>query len=121
MSTFYVHLDHDGIQVYGGEHCHLEPAAIASLRERIHQDRRGTLRGIIQDLEHSGFIYKGEALVRVPSAFAADHPDAELLRRKSMFMASPLIKPAATQESSIIAQCCTFAEMLKPLNEWLSH
>jgi uncharacterized protein (DUF2461 family) len=91
------------------------------LRERIHQDKRGTLRGIIEKLERSGFAYSGETLARVPSGYAVDHPNADLLRRKSMFMASPIIKPVETQQSTIIAQCCTYAEMLKPLNDWLNH
>lgn len=115
----YVHLDQDGITIYGGEHCQLEPAAIGVLREHIHNDKQGKLRGILAQLEKAGFVYSGETLARVPAGYAADHPDSELLRRKSLFMASPTLSPANVGTPTLIGQCVAHAKSLKPLNDWL--
>lgn len=116
----YVHLDKNGVRVYGGEHCQMQPAALAILREAIARDAKGELKRVLERLSKNGFTSDNEQLVRVPHGYPPDHPSADLLRRKSLFMLSPLITPNAAGTRAVIEQCAAHAEALKPLSDWLT-
>jgi uncharacterized protein (TIGR02453 family) len=69
----------------GGGMWHPEPARLAAFRAQVatHPDR------VTDALEDPGFLKRfgkisGEQLKRVPSGFAADHPQAELLKLKDV-------------------------------------
>lgn len=59
--------------------------------------------GIVQNLKDHGFAHRGEPdLKRVPKPWDADHPHADLLRRKSVVMTRPLA-PKGDLASEIMA------------------
>jgi len=115
----YVHLDKRGVRVYGGEHCRMKPADLAALREVIAADKGNSLKGILGRLEKSGFTSDAERLTRVPRGYPPDHPNADLLRLKSLFMYSPVVTSSVAQTPALIDHCVAHATTLKPLNDWL--
>lgn len=115
----YVHLDKQGVRVYGGEHCQMTSAGLAQLREAIADDDKGALKRIISNLERASFSLDNEKLSRVPRPYPADHPNADLLRLKSLHAISPVLSREDAQHPSIVSQCVDHAVALKPLNDWL--
>ncbi|MFZ5524285.1 MAG: DUF2461 domain-containing protein [Pseudomonadota bacterium] len=117
----YVHLDKHGVRVYGGEHCMMEPDALHALREAIAKETKGRINRLLEQLSKQGFAANDEKLVRVPRVYPSDHPNADLLRLKNMFMISPLITRESAGRKGFIEQCVHYAEILKPLNDWLGN
>lgn len=115
----YVHLDKEGLKVYGGEHCQMEPQNLATLRDAIANDRAGRLNRILDGLSGCGFSLDAETSSRVPRGYPADHPNAELLRMKSLFARSPVVPLEIATSPALIDQCAAYAAALKPLNDWL--
>jgi len=80
----YFHLSPEESYVGGGM-WHPEPARLAAFRAQVatHPDR------VMAALEDPGFVKRfgkvnGEQLKRVPTGFAADHPQSELLKLKDV-------------------------------------
>lgn len=115
----YVHVDSDGVKVYGGEHCHLEPSRLDALRVALVNDGAGRIKDVMDGLVQRGFGEDEVRMKRIPRGYPEDHPNADLFRRKSLFVRSPRLprKIAATPE--VIERCVAFAAELKPLNDWL--
>jgi uncharacterized protein (DUF2461 family) len=93
---------------------------LAGLRKAISEDTEGRLKAILDELVKRGFDEAEERLVRVPRGFAADHPRADLLRLKSVFVCSPVISQNIAETPGVIDQCVALAATVKPLNDWLS-
>jgi uncharacterized protein (TIGR02453 family) len=72
---------------------HMGPAVLARYREALDKPRVGVgLLNIVNKLVDEGWqLASWEALKRVPSPYAQDHPCAELLKRKGLAMS---IQPA---------------------------
>lgn len=115
----YVHLDKEGLKVYGGEHCQMEAQTLATLRNAIANDKAGRLHAILDGLKSSGFCLDAETSSRVPRSYPADHPNAELLRMKSLFARSPVIPREIAASPALIDRSAAYAAALKPLNDWL--
>ena len=82
----YFHLSPGEIFVGGGM-WHPEPAKLAAFRRAVDSDPRA----VHAALEDPGFVKmfgkvssEGDALKRVPTGYAPDHPDAELLKLKDV-------------------------------------
>ena len=80
----YFHLS-PGEAYVGGGMWHPEPARLAAFRSAVVSDG-AAVRALVSD---KAFVrafgqVSGERLKRVPSGFAADHPDAELLKLKDV-------------------------------------
>lgn len=115
----YVHLDTSGVRVYGGEHCQMEPARLALLREAIARDVDGDLVALLAKLSRGGFEIDDQKLSRVPRGYGADHPRADLLRLRSLFVRSPPMSPELAQTPAMVDHCVAHVRALKPLNDWL--
>lgn len=118
-TRLYMHLEKEGLEVYGGEHCQMEPQALATLRDAIANDRAGRLNAILDGLKSGGFSLDAETSSRVPRGYPADHPNADLLRMKSLFARSPVIPREIAASPALIDRCAAYAAALKPLNDWL--
>jgi uncharacterized protein (TIGR02453 family) len=83
---FYVAVSHKEVAVGGGVYMP-DPAMLLAIRNGIaqrHEDlrkilRSATVRKLLGELQ-------GEQLTRVPKGFAADHPAADLLKFKRLFL-----------------------------------
>lgn len=116
----YINVAPKGIEVYGGAHG-LTPQDIAAFRRRLTQGSRGAeLQRILDRLGVEQFRLHGDAVTRVPSGIARDHPQAELAKFKSLMMVSPVIGVRAAGSAGLIEDCVDYAVKMKSLNEWFS-
>ncbi len=80
----YFHLSPEGTYMGGGM-WHPEPARLAAFRRAVDKDTSRTLKA----LNEPGFLARfepvhGDSLKRVPTGYAPDHPQAELLKLKDV-------------------------------------
>lgn len=75
------------------------------------------LAEVLADLSLQGFRIGEPELKRVPAPYAADHPRAELLRRKSITAWRDMPPGAATEDA--VSPSLDAFRALKPLNDWL--
>lgn len=115
----YVHLDRHGVKVYGGEHCHLDQARLHALRAALVTGAARPVQAMIDELLRNGFSEDGEKLGRIPRGYPVDHPNADLLRRKSLFVSSPLIPCEVALTPVVMDRCVAYATAVRPLNDWL--
>lgn len=81
--SFYIHIE-PGDSFGGGGIYHPDRPALTRIRTAIDTDTRGWRAIKRLDLQ-----IQGESLTRVPAGFRADHPYAEDLRRKDLYVLAP--------------------------------
>jgi uncharacterized protein (TIGR02453 family) len=82
----YLSLDARGFTVATGRY-EMSPEEIAKFRKKVAADATGSqLAAIVAKLKKSGYDIGGEELKRVPAPWPQEHPRAELLRRKSLYV-----------------------------------
>ena len=114
----YLSLDARGFTVATGRYM-MSPDEIAKFRKKVAADTSGTqLAAIVSRLEKSGYDIGGDELKRVPAPWPPDHPRAELLRRKSLYVWKNYgLKPWLGSSSArrYVVKMWTDAQ---PLNDW---
>jgi uncharacterized protein (TIGR02453 family) len=103
-------------------HYKMEPDSLARFRGAVADEGRGkALDKLLAALAKKGFAADShERLERVPKGFDPDHPRAELLKRKGLFVGFPEVPSgllARAQLAKWLAGCCKTAA---PLVEWLA-
>ena len=82
--SYYVQVSATGLMVAGGYY-RMTKDQLDRYRAAVADDRAGAaLADVVAGLERDGFTMHGEELKRVPRGFDADHPRADLLRRKGL-------------------------------------
>lgn len=116
---WYVQLGLDGVFVVGGLH-NPKPDQVARLRAAIDDGRKAAaLTRALAVARAAGLELNDPDLLRVPRGFDADHPRAELLRRRSLTVSQThppttwVHKPAAYQRIRDSLDAAT------PLVKWL--
>ena len=117
---YYVHIEPNGASFLGGGMYSPTPEQLAAFRQEIDYNAAG-LRKIILDPQFVSVFGEevGESLVRIPKGFEADHPDAELLKKKQLFFwkkytDKELCSPGFTK------QLISDAKVLKPFLDFLN-
>ncbi len=117
---YYVHIESNGASFLGGGMYSPTPEHLAAFRQEIDYNAVG-LRKIIKDPKFVAVFGEevGESLVRIPKGFEADHPDAELLKKKQLFFwrkytDKELCSPDFTK------QLMADAKVLKPFLDFLN-
>jgi len=117
----YVSLDARGFTVATGRY-EMSPEDVARYRKKVAADATGTqLATVVKKLQKSGYLLGGEELKRVPAPWPQDHPRADLLRRKSLYVyknfgLQPWIGSTAARKQ--VVKVLTDAE---PLNDWFAR
>ena len=114
----YLSLDARGFTVATGRYM-MSPEEIAKFRKKVAADGSSAqLAAIVSRLEKSGYDIGGEELKRVPPPWPQDHPRAELLRRKSLYVWKNYgLKPwlGSSSARKYVVKTWTDAQ---PLNDW---
>jgi hypothetical protein len=82
--------DLDGF-VLGGGSSSPAPDQVPMFRKLVDEEGAGAeLADIVRRLDRAGFDLQGSLARRIPSEYAADHPRAELLRRRGIYAEKPI-------------------------------
>ena len=117
----YLSLDARGFTVATGRY-EMSPEDVARFRKKVAADTTGSqLDAIVKKLRRSGYDLGGEELKRVPAPWPQDHPRAELLRRKSLYVwknfgLQPWIGSAAARKQ--VVKVLTDGQ---PMNDWFAR
>jgi uncharacterized protein (TIGR02453 family) len=117
----YLSLDARGLTVATGRY-ELNPEELAKFRKKVAADSSGAqLAAIVARLMKSGYQLGGEELKRVPAPWPQDHPRADLLRRKSLYVwknygLRPWLGGAGARK--YVVKLWSDAE---PLNQWFAR
>jgi uncharacterized protein (TIGR02453 family) len=120
LMDYYVHIEPNGASFLGGGMYSPTPEQLVAFRQEVDYNAAG-LRKIIKDPAFAGIFGEevGESLVRIPKGFEADHPEAELLKKKQLFFwkkytDQQVASPEFTQ------QLISDAKVLKPFLDFLN-
>lgn len=116
---FYFSMNHKEVEVAGGVY-HPDPASMLTIRTHIartHVEFRRLLanrklRNLLGELQ-------GAALSRVPKGFDADHPAAELLKKKDWIL-YVLLEPGLAGSPQLLPEILSRFEALAPVIEYLN-
>lgn len=117
---FYLQVSADGLTASGGFHSHA-PGQIERYRTAVSSGRPGAaLQAIVAGLQQNGLTLGGDRLKTRPRGVPADHPQAELLRYRSLtagrdWTAGPSL--GTRQALTLVRQ--TWVQLI-PLCDWLS-
>ncbi len=102
-------------------HYMMEPASLERFRRAIADDKTGReLQSILAKLEKKGFrVDSHERLKRVPKGFDADHPRADLLRRKGLVVSFRDIPKGLLATPKLVKWLVGECTAVVPLVEWL--
>jgi len=114
----YLSLDARGFTVATGRYM-MSPEEIAKFRKKVAADGPGAqLAAIVSKLEKAGYDVGGEELKRVPPPWPQDHPRAELLRRKSLYVWKNYGLKPWLGSSSARRYVVKMWSDAQPLNDW---
>jgi uncharacterized protein (TIGR02453 family) len=116
----YLHLDRSGAQIYGGMHTfpkHVLPA----YREAVADKNLGPqLEQAIAAVQSAGdYEIGGEQYTRVPAGYPKDHPRAQLLLNKGVFIRTTHIPIKIARSADLVEVCLRQARDSAPLHQWL--
>ncbi len=116
-----VRFDLDGLWV-GGGWGYPTSAQVERYRRAVDDDTIGSeLVQIVESLRGLGFDVTGTMLTRVPKAFPADHPRAELLRYRSMTATRLIDDESALHTAAATERVLETYDLVQAMTDWQSE
>jgi len=102
-------------------HYMMEPSSLARFRAALVDEARGKeLDKILASLKRKGLVAQShDALKRVPKGFDAEHPRADLLRRKGLHVSFPTMPKGLLTSPKLVPWLRDQCKITAPLVEWL--
>lgn len=99
-----------------------DPEMLAQYREAVVSQKSGPDLATILDTLRANPAYtvSGEQTKRVPAGFDADHPRAQLLTYKGLWVSSPPIPAQALTGPELVDLCFERCRTMAPLQQWLA-
>ncbi len=121
VAALYVHVGAGEVFVAAGQYV-MDAEQLGRFREAVADDRRGgELSAVLRKLTRAGFrAGSHDALQRVPRGFDADHPRADLLKRKGLIVTFPDPPRRLLVTPGLVDWLATHAKRAVPLVEWLA-
>ena len=118
--SFYFQMDSQGADFYYGFY-QFPRDYLAAYRKAVDDRQVGSeLGSILEAVTKEGkFEIGGERYKRVPRGYDNDHPRADLLRYKGLWMKSPEIEPAVIYSPELVDVCFHNAVEMMPMHKWL--
>jgi uncharacterized protein (TIGR02453 family) len=116
----YFHVDEKEVFAAAG-HYMMDAPALTKYRAAVTDAKRGAeLVKLIAALEKKGFSMDAhETLQRVPKGFDADHPRAELLKRKGLVTSFPDIDRNQLVSRALVGSLTKSIKQSAPFVEWM--
>jgi uncharacterized protein (TIGR02453 family) len=119
--SYYVQVSAAGLMVAGGYY-RMAKDQIDRYRAAVADDRAGAdLAELVAGLERDEFTMHGEELRRVPRGYDADHPRADLLRRKGLAAFREHGTPDWLGTPECIDAVVRTWRRITPLGQWLGR
>ena len=120
-AALYLHLGAVEVFVAAGQYM-MDPAQLARFRAAVLDDRRGEeLAAILRRLTRAGFtVGSSDVLQRVPRGVDADHPRADLLKRKGLIVTFPAPSRDLLVARALVDWLVSQTKRVVPLVEWLA-
>ena len=112
---WYVQLSADGLMAAGGKY-QLEPDQVERYREAVGPE----LESLVAGLEKQKYQVGGEALKTAPRGYPKDHPQARLLRHRSLYAWKDFGMPGWLHTAKALDRVVATWRDLAPLNAWLA-
>jgi uncharacterized protein (TIGR02453 family) len=119
--ALYFHVSDKEVFAAAG-HYQMEPDSLGRFRAAVAGETRGKeLVKLLAGLAKKGFAAdEHERYKRVPAGFAADHPRAELLKRKGLIVEFPKPAPTLLTDAKLVKWVAGACKTVVPLVEWLT-
>jgi len=116
---FYFHIGVDQIFFYGGQHI-FPKDILERYRASVAAEKTGQrLQVVLDSLAKQDLpCFEEPAWKRVPRAYPADHPRANLLRFAGMGVAR-ILEPHTIMDANLVKECAACALRMRPLMAWL--
>jgi len=103
-------------------HYMMQPDSLERFRAAVADEKRGKeLEKILTALARKGFKADAhETFKRVPKGYDADHPRAELLKRKGLTASFPALPKGILATPELVRWLATASKATAPLVEWLA-
>jgi len=88
-------------------------------RQHVSSDAGEQLQGLLTKLQKHGIHKREPELKRVPAGYAADSPQADLLRHKGLTVWQDFAPEMATGD--IVTHCSKHLKAMQPFTQWLSE
>jgi uncharacterized protein (DUF2461 family) len=100
----------------------MEKESLERFRKAVADEKRGKeLVKILAALGKKGFVASAhERSKRVPKGFPPDHPRAELLTYKGLFVRFPAVPKAMLTSPKLVTWLASACKASAPLVEWLA-
>lgn len=120
-AALYVHVAADELFVGAGQYM-MDGDQLKRFRSAVDDPKRGPeLAKLLAALTRAGFTIESyEQTQRVPRGFDPEHPRAELLRRKGLFVGFPDLDRKLLTSPKLVDWIVTHARKPVPLVEWLA-
>lgn len=120
-AALYVHVAADELFVGAGQYM-MDGEQLKRFRAAVDDPKRGAeLAKLLAALVRAGFsIESYEQTQRVPRGFDPDHPRADLLKRKGLFVGFPDLDRNLLTSPKLVDWIATHARKPVPLVEWLA-
>lgn len=119
-SGFYLALEPDRLLLGTGVF-DLSGASLDAYRRAVSGASGEVLADLLADLTGQGLRLDGSELKRVPAPYAADHPRADLLRRKGLSLWRDVEDRSLIASLDLSADCLATFQTLAPLYRWLAE
>lgn len=116
---FYFHVSPSEIEIAGGIY-HPEPEELRQLRAHL-AENHAELRSILAEKRLRRMLgeMRGEETLRVPKGYSADHPAADLLRKKDLILEA-VLAPEQALGPGLLKEITTRFRLMTPLIEFLN-
>ena len=121
-AALYFHVAADELFAGAGQYM-MDGEQLRRFRDAVVDPKRGKqLAGLLGKLVRAGFtVGSYQQLQRVPRGFDPEHPHADLLRRKGLFVAFPTSSRALLVSRKLVDELAVRAKSTVPLVEWLAE
>ncbi len=117
---YYVQVSGSGVMVAGGWYSPQGPQ-LAHFREAIEAGHATSVRALVAGVTGKGMTVDGNLLKTRPRGVAADHPDLDLLRMRSLTVSRHYPPEPWMDSRTLLIRVRSGWRTMRPLTEWLAE
>ena len=116
--AFYFGIDTGGLSLAAGLYG-FTARQLAAYRDAVADEKSGSRLAAV--IKRAGYEMGGKKLKRVPRGFDADHPRAELLCHKGLYVLHRKALPRVMKTAAAVDHCMAHYRKMRPVQKWLAE